>query len=731
MSTSSTNKTNKSWFSSLAGKFILPIATILTITLGGSAMHTYTEDKNAAYNSMINKIDNLGQLFVQISPNAILSYDFESLNNFMESLTHTEDIVYAVIVSPEGNPMTSYIDINNEFISKDNHNHSHKHDFDRHDIINLMKEVGLHSQVTQKIYPINIEKQELGNIYVGLSNTRIEEKTRNLFLQQLFVSLSIIIILSFIIYSIFKYNTLKPITQLIDGSVRLSKGNLDKTVNVYSNDELGDLADCFNTMMGNLKTNIKEKDEILNQLKDLNRNLENRVEQRTTELIEVNKELEHLALHDTLTGLPNRSVIHGSLKHNIQFSKVKKEQFCVFMMDLDRFKEVNDTLGHDFGDELLVAVSERLSTSLRDTDVIARLGGDEFAIILPQTPINDAIFIANKIRKKMEPVFMIQSQALSISVSIGISNYPQHGHDTTALMKAADVAMYHSKNNHISHCIYHDGLDNRSPDQLNIMGELRDAINNKDLCLFYQPKVDTKSQKIIGVEALVRWNHHTRGLVFPDDFVPFAEQTGLIKPLTSLVLRLAIQQLSEWNKQDINVSMAVNLSMHDVQNDDFPDLLSSIIEQHQINQGQLMLEITESTIMSNPESVMAVLEEIASMGVQLSIDDFGTGYSSLSNLKKMPVNELKIDRSFVMDMVKDKDDRAIVESTIQLAHSMGLKVVAEGVETNEISKQLVELNCDIIQGYYISKPIPVDEITNMLTKESVLTSSTEKKSRTR
>ena len=719
LTTDSNNNSNKNWFSSLTGKFILPIATILTFTLGGSAMYTYTKDKNSAYDSINTKVDNLSKLFVQISPNAILTYDFESLNNFMESLTHTEDIVYAVIVSPEGNAMTSYMDEGSEFISNENHDHPHDHNIKKYDILNMMKEVNTHAQVTQKIYPIIIEKTELGNIYVGISNKRIDEKTKKLFVQQLVVSLSIIILLSLIIYTIFKYNTLKPIKQLINGSVRLSKGNLEKKVSVYSNDELGDLAICFNTMMDNLKNNIKEKDEILNQLKDLNRNLENRVEQRTIELIEVNKELEHLALHDTLTGLPNRTVIHDSLKHNIHFSKIKNEQFCVFMMDLDRFKEVNDTLGHDFGDELLVAVSERLSTSLRETDVIARLGGDEFAIILPQTPINDAMFIANKIRKKMEPVFMIQDHPLSISVSIGISNYPQHGDNTTALMKAADVAMYHSKNTHINHCIYHDGLDNRSPDQLNIMGELRDAINNKDLCLFYQPKVDTKSQKIIGVEALVRWNHQSRGLIFPDDFIPLAEQTGLIKPLTSLVLQLAIQQLSEWNKQNINVSMAVNLSMHDVQNDDLPALLSSIIEQNHVNEGQLMLEITESTIMSNPESVMSVLEKIASMGVQLSIDDFGTGYSSLSNLKKMPVNELKIDRSFVMDMVKDRDDRAIVESTIQLAHNMGLKVVAEGVETNEISKQLIELNCDIIQGYYISKPIPVDDITNMLTKESL------------
>lgn len=711
------------WLHSLGGKFVIPIILILTITLGSSAMYTYNLDKNSAYDSLFEEINNLSHLVVEISPNAIYSYDFDMLNDYMKSLSLTQDIVYAVMISPEGNAMTSYFDEQSPFVSSQNYE-QHKNKFG---ILNLINEVNNRTDIIQKTYPVIIEDTLLSTIHVGINIGRIESETRNLFVQQIIVSLSIIIILCAFIYSIFRVYTLRPITQLIEGSIRLADGNLEKEVMVFSEDELGLLARCFNKMMEKLKQSIQEKDEVLVEIKDLNRNLENRVEQRTAELIEVNKELEHLALHDTLTGLPNRTVIQDSLKHNIHFSRIKNEEFCVFMMDLDRFKEVNDTLGHDFGDSLLIAVSERLSNSLRNTDVIGRLGGDEFAIILPRTPMEGAIQVADELTKNIEPVFIIKDHPLSISVSIGIAGYPQHGENATALMKAADVAMYHSKNTRIGHCVYHDSLDIRSPDQLNIMGELRDAINNEDLCLYYQPKVDTQSQNIIGVEALVRWNHHTRGLVFPDDFIPLAEQTGLIKPLTSLVLKMAIQQLSIWNKQDINISMAVNLSMHDVQNEKFPELLSSIMEKNQVNENQLMLEITESTIMSNPVSVMSVLEKIASMGVQLSIDDFGTGYSSLSNLKKMPVNELKIDRSFVMDMVQDKDDRAIVESTIQLAHSMGLKVVAEGVETNEISKQLVELKCDIIQGYYISKPIPVDDITNMLSKNSLSMGGTTKK----
>ena len=707
----------KNWLNSLGGKFVIPIISILIVTLGSSAIYTYNTDKNSAYASLFEKINNLSHFVVQISPNSIFSFDYDSLNNYMESLTSSEDIVYAVMVSPNGKPMTTYLDYKNEFVFIEKNKFQRKNGFKKQDILKLTDAINIHSEVIKKSYPIIFDNEILATIHIGINSKRIEAETRNIFYQQLVVSLSIILLLSVLIYSIFRIYTLRPITQLIDGAVRLSNGNLEKEVTVYSKDELGELAQCFNTMMNNLKSSIHEKDDVLNELQNFNRNLENRVEQRTAELIDVNKELEHLALHDTLTGLPNRSVIQDSLKHNIHFSKNRNEQFCVFMMDLDRFKEVNDTLGHNIGDQLLQAVSKRLKKSLRDSDIIGRLGGDEFAIILPKTEVTQAAFVADKIRKEIEPEFLINNHALSISVSIGISCYPTHGTNATELMKAADVAMYHSKNTKVGRSIYHDSQDKSSPDQLNHMGELRDAINNEDLCLYYQPKVNAKSQKIIGVEALVRWKHKTRGLIFPDNFIPLAEKTGLIKPLTTLVLKLAMQQMALWTKENINITIAVNLSMHDVQDESFPDLLSKLIESNKINHNQLVLEITESTIMSNPVSVMSVLEKISNMGVNLSIDDFGTGYSSFSNLKKMPVNELKIDRSFVMDMLDDKDDLTIVESTINLAHNMGLKVVAEGVESNEISKQLIDLNCDIIQGYYISKPVPAEEISQMIADE--------------
>ena len=715
----STKQQLQTWRNSLGGKFVLPIILILIVTLGGSSIYTYHVDKNSAYATLYEKVDNLVQFIVHISPNSIYSYDFDSLNNYMRNLSQSEDIVYAVMVSTKGKPMTSYLDYSNKLIQDEKNKLQKISDFKKQNILILIDSVNTYPEIIKKNYPIIFEKNDLGSIHIGISNKRIETDTQFLFYQQLVVSLSIILLLCLSIYSIFRIYTLRPITQLIKGALRLSEGDLEKEVPVYSNDELGDLAQYFNSMMRSLKDNIREKDELLNELQYFNRNLESRVEQRTAELIDVNKELEHLALHDTLTGLPNRSVIQNSLKNNILFSKNRNEQFCVFMMDLDRFKEVNDTLGHNTGDLLLQIVSERLKKSLRESDIIGRLGGDEFAIILPKTDVSQAIFVADKIRQEIEPEFIINNHTISISVSIGISSYPEHGTNATEMMKAADVAMYHSKNTKIGRAIYHESLDKSSPDQLNNMGELRDAINNEDLCLYYQPKVDARSQRIVGVEALVRWKHKTRGLIFPDNFIPLAEKIGLIKPLTNLVLRLAMQQIASWEKMNINISMSVNLSMHDVQNEAFPDILLELIDKYNIDQSRLILEITESTIMSNPMSVMSVLDKISKMGVNLSIDDFGTGYSSFSNLKKMPVNELKIDRSFVMDMLDDKDDLTIVESTINLAHNMGLKVVAEGVESNAISKLLIELNCDFIQGYYISKPVPAEEIVKMLSNENI------------
>jgi len=694
--------------SSLGGKFILLTTLILAITLGNYSAYNYMDDKSHALENLKNRINTLGKFAVNISPNAILSYDFVALNIFMENLTIDEEIVYAVMLAPDGEPMTSHIDKENSFISKALNNSP------KIEIQQLLQQVIKNEQVFEEKFPVVIDSVTAAVIRLGISTKHIDDQSFYILMRQLLISLFIIMTLCTFIYIVFRINTLRPIIQLMQGAKRIADGNLDEEVKMYSEDELGQLTISFNQMMHKLSRSNQEKDQALLQLTDFNKKLESRVQERTMELESLNSNLEYIALHDSLTGLPNRVLIQDRIKQTIANAKRDKQTFSILTMDLDRFKEVNDALGHECGDNLLIEVSNRIRDEIRDRDTVGRLGGDEFALILVNTNADQAVIVANKLLKTLEPAFHIQDMAFSISSSIGISAYPQHGFDVTTLMKAADVAMYAAKHNRQGYCIYSESVDQNNPDNLSIMGELRDAINNNELELHYQPKVDLITHEIIGVEALVRWIHKTRGFIPPDSFIPLAEQTGLIKPLAALVLNKALQQCAAWEKKGIDISVSVNLSMYNIQDVQTPKLLTSLMNKWQVKKNQLVLEITESTIMSNPESVMLVLKQIESMGISLSIDDFGTGYSSLSNLKKLPVHELKIDRSFVMDMSSDKDDKAIVQSIVQMAHTMGLKVVAEGVETMDVTTQLSELGCDIIQGYFISKPQPPEALENML-----------------
>lgn len=697
-----------SWTKSLGGKFVLLTISVLSITLGASALYNYQEERKHLFQMLDERISSIITFSAEISPNAVLSYDFDVLNIYMKTLSQGEDIVYAAVVSTEGDAMTPYLDEENEYIKNVRQQHG---DISTMEVI---KNVNQHPDITSRELPIEFDSQILASIQLGISKKRIEEESRHTLEQQLIVNFLIVVILSTLIYVVYRLNTLRPIRGLVQGAVRISEGSLNENVKVYSDDELGHLATSFNQMMHTLRSNIEEKDNVLSQLQELNKTLENRVEARTADLENANKRLEHLALHDALTGLPNRALIQDRLNQAIYNAQRSKQPFSVIMMDLDRFKEVNDTLGHDSGDQLLLEVGDRLTECLRKCDTVGRLGGDEFALILPQTSAQNATIVAKKVSTSLERPVHLHDMAFSISASQGIASYPEHGTDTTLLMKYADLAMYSAKQDKEAFRIYTDALSPSDPNQLSVMGELRQAINEAQLQLHYQPKIDLSSRKIIGVEALVRWVHESRGFIPPDEFIPLAERTGLIKPLTVWVLEESMRQSKQWENDGIDISVAVNLSMQNIQDPLFPKVLSELMEKWNIDKHRLMFEITESTIMSNPDNVLRVLKEIEDMGVCLSIDDFGTGYSSLSNLKKLPVSELKIDRSFVMDMENDADDQAIVQSIIDMAHTMGLHVVAEGVENLEVTQQLTELGCDILQGYFISKPKPALDLHNML-----------------
>lgn len=425
-------------------------------------------------------------------------------------------------------------------------------------------------------------------------------------------------------------------------------------------------------------------------------------------------ENEHLALHDPLTDLPNRRLFGDRAAQAILAARRDDGRVALLLLDVDRFKEVNDTLGHQNGDVLLREIGARLRGELRESDSVARLGGDEFGVLLPGLDVAAALAVAAKIRRSLQRPFVLGGVTLDLDASVGGVVYPVHGGDVETLLQRADVAMYLAKEDRSGCEVYDAGRDEYSPGRLALAGELRRGIERGELVLHYQPKADLASRRIRGVEALVRWQHPQRGLVGPDVFVPLAERTGLIRPLTHAVLANALRQAEAWQEQGVELSVAVNLSARDLLDVELPDVVRELLERHRVPAARLELEITESVILADPMRTRAVLSRLHAMGVVLAIDDFGTGYSSLRYLKRLPVAEIKIDRSFVMNMHQYENDAVIVRSTIELGRSLGLRVVAEGVESEAVWLELVRLGCDQAQGYYLSPPVPGDELAAWL-----------------
>jgi diguanylate cyclase (GGDEF)-like protein/PAS domain S-box-containing protein len=424
---------------------------------------------------------------------------------------------------------------------------------------------------------------------------------------------------------------------------------------------------------------------------------------------------EHQALHDGLTGLPNRTLFRDRIEQAIAMTRRDGGQLAVAMIDLDRFKDVNDTLGHHAGDALLVEVGRRLRGILRSSDTVARLGGDEFGVLIsrPRTT-SDVAVVIGKLRAALEQSVSIEGLALPAEGSIGIAMFPAHGRDVDTLLRHADVAMYSAKETKAGYVFYDGSRAESDPAKLTLVSELRRAIEQRELVLYYQPKAALANGAVQSVEALLRWNHPERGLVGPDEFIPLAQQTGLIKPLTLYVLEEALGQCRAWQKDGLTLGVAVNLSVRNLLDTDFPNQVRRLLQKHEVDPGLLQLEITESTMLSDPVRTKRVLDKLAAMGIALSIDDFGTGYSSLSYLSQLPVNEIKIDRSFVMNMAESDNDAVIVRSTIDLGRNLGLEVVAEGVETEQAWDKLSQLGCTLAQGYYLSRPVPAAELTEWM-----------------
>jgi diguanylate cyclase (GGDEF)-like protein len=426
--------------------------------------------------------------------------------------------------------------------------------------------------------------------------------------------------------------------------------------------------------------------------------------------------LEYQSLHDSLTGLPNRACLLEELRGTLGTAGETRRQTGLMIMDLDHFKEINDTLGHPVGDLILQEVAKRLAEVVDNTGHVARLGGDEFAVILPSADHRRCADMASAITAALEREFQVGGHKLYVGGSVGVALYPDHGAEVSVLMRHADVAMYMAKHTGVKTAFYDDSRDQNSLVRLQLVKELKDAIAHNRLALHYQPKLDLESDTVVCVEALLRWDHPEHGMVPPDRIIPMAEQTGLIQKLTQWVLHNALAQLVSWRCAGIDVAVAVNLSAYDLQDASLPDTVSSLLASTGVSADRLTLEITESAMMSDLTRATTLLSQIKQAGVGLAIDDFGTGFSSLSYLKKLPVRELKIDKSFVINMNRDENDAMIVHSTIDLAHNLGLSVVAEGVENREILEQLRTQGCDLIQGYYLCKPLPPDLLRQWLSE---------------
>jgi diguanylate cyclase (GGDEF)-like protein len=434
-----------------------------------------------------------------------------------------------------------------------------------------------------------------------------------------------------------------------------------------------------------------------------------------TERKRAEETLAHQSLHDALTGLPNRTLLMDRLQQAFSLADRRRGQSALMLIDLDRFKDVNDTFGHHVGDFLLLEVGARMKAALRESDTVARLGGDEFAVVLTEVGSEDGVLhAAEKLVEALEQPFLLEGETVDIGASMGIALFPEHGREGPGLLRHADVAMYTAKRRGGGIQLYSDDQDPHSAKRLGLKTELRAALENDELLLHYQPKVLLGDRHALLVEALVRWQHPTRGLVMPDDFVPFAEQVGLMRALTEWVLDAGLRQCRVWHDQGLPVSIAINLSMSNLHDHLLPESVRQAVEDAGLAPEWVKLEVTESTVMNQPQRVLRTLHELREMGFELSIDDFGTGYSSLAYLRRLPVNEIKIDKSFIREMTVNSSDDVIVRSTIELGHNLGLLVVAEGVEDAVAWHRLKELGCDAIQGYYIARPMAEGDASRWL-----------------
>ena len=687
---------------------VLLMSGILLVAMISNAYMQFRDEVYTMEQVLKIRAQSLGQMLSSVSIDALIDYDVNKLNKYIQDVTSQAQVVHAVLVDNENNSLTTYLDLNDIYIQSTLYT---LNDVDPALIVGQLEKI---PELVSFTVPVMFEDVMLAQAvvvldnseYVAASTSKFEEKVLSTMLIGLFVGVGI--------YFVFSRYILRPIMSLSAGANRIANSQFGDEIKVQGDTELTDLAANFNQMSENIELLIADRDSALEDLGELNRDLEKRVQKRTIELQALNVEIARQAMHDPLTELPNRTLLVERLKQNIYLAKRKEKHVAFLMLDLNNFKVVNDTLGHPQGDRLLLDVASRLPTALRQSDTVGRLGGDEFGIVLPETDAEQAIEVAKKILDSLQPSFELDGQVLSIGASIGIALFPEHGDDEASLIRYADIAMYEAKSSKGGPCLYDPDADHYTTARLALMNDLREAVDNDELQLYFQPMVELSTKKVHAVEALSRWEHPEHGNILPEDFIPLAETSNLIGLISFWALEKSVSQIASWQRQGADIMVSINLSARDLLNPRLAAHISSLCSKYDVDPSMLRIELSESVIMSNPEQVIEVINNPVLKQLNYAIDDFGTGYSSLSYLKKLPINEVKIDRSFVLDMMQNAEDTSIVRSVIELAHNLGHKVVAEGVETEATMTQLELLGCNVVQGFYFSEAVKADDLLDVI-----------------
>ena len=658
-------------------KMIMGIACVEAVFLLAILMSSLAVLTRSEHQALATRAGNDARLFGTAAADALISEDLSSLRRITRAVVHTRGVVYAAA-------------------------------WDGSDRLLAAAGRGYHRRNTTAVYAIRIDGVPYGKVAVWLSDHGFGAVLAAARARIVAIALGELLLVGLVSWLLGSY-LMRQIARIEAGTARIARGEFGFLLPVSGGDELARMVAGFNAMSIKLQELQAEADRRYQETQALNEKLEGRVQERTLALATANRELEYLAMHDPLTSLPNRILLQDRLAQAIRAARRAPAPFALMVMDLDGFKDVNDTLGHAAGDLLLQETAMRVTKTLRQSDTAARLGGDEFALLLPTVagPV-DAEAVARKLLRAVEEPVSVGGQTVQVTASLGVALFPVHGDDVGGLLRRADRAMYEAKRGRLGLAIFKKDMEDEGDDRLRLQGDLQRAIANGELILYYQPKIDLASGKISGAEALVRWQHPTLGLLAPDRFIPLAERTRLIGPLTFYVVRAAARQARAWRDAGRPLAIAVNISAINLEDAQFADHVAQILQDVGVDPDMIECEVTETALMRDPDLARKTIEALSKIGVRVSIDDFGTGYSSMTYLRKLAVAAVKIDKSFVIDMGVSRNDTVIVRSVIDLGHNLGLKVIGEGVENAETMAALTSLGCDFAQGYHLTRPLDAE-----------------------